>query len=65
MLKYIFLTFFFLSVLICDNNFKTEVFNKYSVQNIGLQNSVYSISLIKSTNEPISIIFLGFQLQIL
>ena len=54
MLKKIFLTSFFLSLLICDNNFKTEVFNKYSVQNIGHQNSVYSISLIKYTSEPIS-----------
>ena len=54
MLKNIFLISFFLSLLICENNFKTEVFNKYSIQNIGLQNSVYSISLIKYTNEPIS-----------
>ena len=54
MLKNIFLTFFFLSLLICDNNFNTEVFNKYSAQNIGHQNSVYSISLIKYTSEPIS-----------
>ncbi len=54
MLKKIFLFYFFLSFLICNNNFKSDAFNKYSNQTISHQNSIYSFSLIKSIDNPIS-----------
>ncbi len=54
MFKKIFWFYFFFNLIICDTSFKSEAFNKYSTQNIGYQNSIYSISLTKPIDAPIS-----------
>jgi len=54
MFKKIFLSYFFLNLLIANYNFKTEIFNKYSIQNIAKQKSIYSIALTKPIAEPIN-----------
>ena len=54
MFKKIFLYYIFLNLLIGNSNFETEVFNKYSIQNIIQQKSIYSIALTKPINEPIN-----------
>ena len=54
MFKKIFLFYFFLNLLISNYNFKTEVFNKYSIQNIAKQKSIYSIAITKSIDKPIN-----------
>ena len=54
MFKKIFWFYFFLNLLICNTSFKSEAFNKYSTQSIGYQNSIYSISLTKPIDAPIS-----------
>ena len=57
MFKKIFLSYMFLNLLISNYNFKTEVFNKYSIQNIEKQKSLYSIGFTKPINEPINYYF--------
>ena len=57
MLKKIIFIYFFFTLLICENNFKTEVFNKYSIQKIDCQSSDYSLSLTKSNSGPINYYF--------
>ena len=54
MLKKIFFSYFFLNFLIGNSNFKTEIFNKYCIQNIAKQKSIYSIALTKSIDGPIN-----------
>ena len=52
MFKKIFLSYIFLNLLFGNYNFKKEAFNKYSIQNIIKQSSIYSIALTKPINEP-------------
>ena len=60
MFKKIFLYYIFLNLLIGNYNFKTELFNKYSIQNIEQQKSIYSIALTKHINESLSYHFSWF-----
>ena len=54
MLKTVFLFYFFFNILICNNNFKEEVFKKYYIQTINYQDSQYSIALLTSFNQSIN-----------
>ena len=54
MLKTVFLFYFFFNILICNNNFKEEVFKKYYIKTINHQDSQYSIALLTSFNQSIN-----------